>query len=460
MSIGILQLIIVVMIVYLGGMLAIGFYGKKYANSFADYLTAAKQGTFLMVCGSYIGSHIGNGIVVGGAEYGAMYGIGGIWYGVGSALGYILFAFVLAKVLYKSNELTMSDILNKRYGARVTGTTFAVINALAGMSIMAGQIIAGRNLFAYFGMNATLGAIAVCVIVFIYSSMSGQWGVLMTDMIQVAIIIVCTLIVFGCLLSQGGMGIMKAALPESFFELIPFELDTWVMMLFPSMLYGLISSASFQRNNSAKSQKVAVHSAFWGAIILLPYVVLPVLIGMYGIALYPDAAPGTILFQVLVQNFPPLVAALMIAALMAAVMSTVDSQLIYITGSMTNDIYKTFIDKDADEKKLNKIAKISTIVIGVVVLYLALGAKTIISMLSAAYTFMCAGTLVMFVGGIFWKKATRAGAVASSITGMAFVFLYKYAGVHLPVSSIFPILPSLIAYVVVSLMTQPKGEAK
>ena len=49
----ILQLIVVVMVLYLGGMLAVGFYGKKYANSFEDYLTAAKQGTFLMVCGSF-----------------------------------------------------------------------------------------------------------------------------------------------------------------------------------------------------------------------------------------------------------------------------------------------------------------------------------------------------------------------------------------------------------------------
>ena len=452
-----LTLIAVVMFVYLAGMLAIGFYGKKYANSFEDYLTAAKQGTFLMVCGSYIGSHIGNGIVVGGAEYGAMYGIGGIWYGVGSALGYILFAFVLSKVLYKKNELTMSDLLNHRYGARITGTIFAVVNALAGMSIMAGQIIAGRNLFSYFGMNATVGAAAVCLIVFIYSSLSGQWGVMMTDLIQVGIIIVCTVIAFGCMLGQGGMTVITANLPDTFFEFIPFEMNTWVMMLFPSMLYGLISSASFQRNNSAKTQKVAFHSAFWGAIILLPYVFLPVLLGMYGKALYPDAEAGTILFKVLIENFPPIVAALMIAALMAAVMSTVDSQIIYITGSVTNDLYKTYVDKDADEKKLNVIAKAATIVIGLVVLYLALNAKTIISMLSSAYTFMCAGTLVMFVGGIFWDKATRAGAVAGSVTGMFFVFLYKFCGVTLPVSSVFPLLPSAIAFVAVSLATQPKA---
>ena len=102
---------------------------------------------------------------------------------------------------------------------------------------------------------------------------------------------------------------MREVLPSSFYELIPFEIDTWVMMLFPSMLYGLISSASFQRNMSCKDEKTAFHSAFWGAMILLPYVVLPVMIGMYGIALYPDAAPGTILFHVLIEAFPPLVAA-------------------------------------------------------------------------------------------------------------------------------------------------------
>ena len=174
---------------------------------------------------------------------------------------------------------------------------------------------------------------------------------------------------------------MREVLPSSFYELIPFEIDTWVMMLFPSMLYGLISSASFQRNMSCKDEKTAFHSAFWGAMILLPYVVLPVMIGMYGIALYPDAAPGTILFHVLIEAFPPLVAALMIVALMAAVMSTVDSQLIYVTGSFTNDIYKAYFDKNASEKKLNRIAHAATFLIGIIVLYLALGAKTIISML-------------------------------------------------------------------------------
>ena len=221
-----------------------------------------------------------------------------------------------------------------------------------------------------------------------------------------------------------------------------------------------VSCASFQRNISAKDEKTAVRSAFWGGIILLPFVFLPVLIGMYGRAMFPDADSASIIFKVMLEAFPPVLGAVMIAALMAAVMSTVDSQLIYVTASMTNDIYLQFINKNPDQKKLNRLAHIITFAAGLLVLYIAIGTTSITKMLSYAYTFLCAGTLVMFVGGIFWKKATKAGALTASAVGVFFVVLYKFCGVQLPFSSVFPILPSLVAFVIVSLCTQPKDQVQ
>lgn len=451
-----LTLTVVVLVVYMGAMLAIGYYGRNKSDNFKDYVTAAKRGGFLMVCGSYIGSHIGNGVVVGGAEYGAEYGIGGAWFGVGASLGYVVFAFVVARKLYRANALTLSDVLNQRYGKRITGTIYAVINCFAAMSIMAGQITAGKNLFSYLGMEPVIGAVLVCIVVFIYATMSGQWGVLMTDVIQVGVIFASVLLSMLYMAMTGAFGVMAEALPASSWSVMPFGTEQWVMMLFPSMLYGLVSCASFQRNVSSKDEKTAFLSALWGGLILLPFVVLPVLMGMYGRALFPDAPASSIMFQVLLEVFPGWLAAIMIAALMAAVMSTVDSQLIYITASFTNDIYIEYIDKNADQKRINRLAHVVTFVVGCMVLYFALSAQAIISMLSYAYTFLCAGTLVMFVGGIFWKKATRPGAVAAAAVGILFVVLYKFCGVNLPYSSIFPILPSAIAFVTVSLCTQPK----
>lgn len=74
-------IILVIMAIYLAGMLWIGLKGRKYSETNKDFMTAAKQGSMLLVVGSYLGSHLGNGVVVGGAQYGALYGIGGLWYG-------------------------------------------------------------------------------------------------------------------------------------------------------------------------------------------------------------------------------------------------------------------------------------------------------------------------------------------------------------------------------------------
>lgn len=81
-------IILVIMAIYLAGMLWIGLKGRKYSETNKDFMTAAKQGSMLLVVGSYLGSHLGNGVVVGGAQYGALYGIGG--YGMAQAQRYPL----------------------------------------------------------------------------------------------------------------------------------------------------------------------------------------------------------------------------------------------------------------------------------------------------------------------------------------------------------------------------------
>lgn len=402
-----LTLTVVVLVVYMGAMLFIGWLGRNTSENFEEYITAAKKGSLLVVCGSYLGSHIGNGVVVGGAQNGADYGLAGVWFGLGACLSYIVFAIVIAKKLYRANCLTLSECLDKRYGGHSTGTIYAVVNCGAAISIMAGQIVAGKALFQYLGLNPVLGAVLCGVVVFIYASMSGQWGVMVTDVIQTGVVFTGTILAMIYMLAGDGFNLMHSVLPAESWSLFNMDAETIVMNAIPSMLYGLVSCASFQRNISAKDEKTAVRSAFWGGIILLPFVFLPVLIGMYGRAMFPDADSASIIFKVMLEAFPPVLGAVMIAALMAAVMSTVDSQLIYVTASMTNDIYLQFINKNPDQKKLNRLAHIITFAAGLLVLYIAIGTTSITKMLSYAYTFLCAGTLVMFVGGIFWKKQPR-----------------------------------------------------
>lgn len=414
-----LTIVVIILGCYMAAMIGIGLFGRKYGGSMNDFMTAGKQGTLLLVTGSYIGSHIGNGIVVGGAEYGAIYGIGGMWYGVGAALSYLLFAAVMAKVVYRGNYVTLSDMLQAHYGDKLTSILVAVLNAAANTAVMAGQIIAGKRLFEYIGLNPVMGAVITTLIVIVYSSLSGLWGVMMTDVIQSTVIfcsVIATVIFIG---ARGGFSLMAQNLPAESFQVIPFSTETFIMMLGPTALYGLVSSAGFQRTVSCKKEKTAVIAPILAACLIIPFVILPVLIGMYGKALWPDAVSGTIIFRVLFEAMPPVLAGLLIASICAAVMSTCDGGLVTITANLVSDIYYKQINPKASEKTLARLTTWSTVVVGFIALVLALNASSIISLFSLAYTFITAGGLVMILGCVVWKKGTRQGALASFLAGIA-----------------------------------------
>ncbi len=179
---------------------------------------------------------------------------------------------------------------------------------------------------------------------------------------------------------------------------------------------------------------------------------------MYGKALFPDASTSSILFTVVLQDMPPIIAGLMIAAVLSAVMSTMDIGLLNVTANAVNDIYYKTINPKADEKKLGRLSAIVTLASGLIALVLAISSSSILKLLSSTYSIMNAGALVMVLGGIFWKKGTKEGAIASALCGMAMIILNK-CGVDIPYISFTSLIPALIAYIVVSLLTQPKNAA-
>lgn len=452
-----MTIIVLILVLYMGGMLAIGFMGKNSSSSMNEFLTAGKSGgMFVMIC-TYIGAHVGNGIVVGGAQYGADYGIGGVWFGLGACLSYILFATVMSRLLYRRGYLTIPDLIRDRYQSKFASVLMAVLNICATLGIMAAQIMAGAALFSALGLNPTLGAVLLAIVVFIYCSISGMWGVMMTDSVQTVVIFFSTIFCIVTIAMHGGFDAMSAALPETSFEFVPFSTEKLVMMLVPSALNGLISGAAFQRTASCKDEKVAFGAPIIAAFALIPFVVMPVLIGMYGKALYPDAPSASMLFKV-VLDMNPIVAGLMVSAVLSAVMSTMDIGLLNVTANTVNDIYYKTINPKADQKTLGRLSAIVTMASGLIALTLALTSSSILSLLSSTYSFMNAGGLVMVVGGVLWKKGTKQGAIASAFCGMAMILLSKL-GVNIPYLSLTSLIPAIIAYVVVSLLTQKKEAA-
>ena len=160
-----MTLIVIVMAIYFIGMIAISWMGRKYGKNFDDFISAGRNCTTLMIIGFAVGSHIGNGYVVGGAASGAAVGLSGAWYGIGCALSYLAVALVLNHRVYKCGYISLPEILNARYGEKMTSVIFSVTTALSYIANIAAQLMAGKALFEALGFNGTLGVWVIAVVV-------------------------------------------------------------------------------------------------------------------------------------------------------------------------------------------------------------------------------------------------------------------------------------------------------
>ena len=455
--------IVIVMIIYFAVMALFGYLGKKHSDSFKNHLNIARTAGPLMVICSAVGTHVGNGFVVGGAADGAAIGLGGAVYGLGCALSYIVVAVLIGNFLYKGNYVSLKDFLYQRYGDRVTGIVYDVSTTLSYIGNVGAQLMAGYALFEALGINGAYGVIAIAVVVFIYTQFAGLWGSFSTSVIQTVIIFAALIATSSVILSKGGIDAIVAAnaagkMPENAFKLISMSFPAFIGLTIPTSISTLVDQCVVQRINSAKSAKTAVWGHIWSGLVLVPLAFLPTFIGMYGHAVY-GVSDKSAFFLVLLNDLPSILAAIAVCAVLAAVMSTISGMYTSFSVTIVKDIYHDIINPKAGDKQLKVISLILSVITTVCCVLIALYADSIINLLCATYVFIGAACLIPFLGGIVWKKGNAKGAIASSIVGVL-VCILDMVGVFKPTyESLFPLIPALVAYVVVSLLTQNKTKA-
>jgi sodium/pantothenate symporter len=186
------------------------------------------------------------------------------------------------------------------------------------------------------------------------------------------------------------------------------------------------------------------------------------LAGVLGKAIIPDITIGDLLMpQLTLKILPPVIAGVFLAGPLAAIMSTIDSQLILASAAIVKDLYINYINPDIEEteggnKKLQKISFYSTALIGIIVFLAAIKPPELIVWINLfAFGGLQAAFLWPTVLGLYWKRANSAGALASMVTGIA-AYIYfdrvvkRFMGMHI----IVPVLViALVVFVVVSLIT-------
>lgn len=449
---------IIFLCVYLLVMIGIGIYGRKYAESFSDFIDTGKKATLIMLIGTSLGNHIGGGFVIGGSEYGAQYGIGGAWFGMACGIAYLFFSLIAKKVRFMG-AATVSDALAYRYGGKRTRLVFALLNTIGYTGIVASQIFIGGKILSALGMDPTLGVIATTLIVITYSSFSGLWGAMMTDTIQVITCSIGLVIALIYLLATHGTAPLAQLDPRNM-DFMPFGTMEFLMIILPTSLFGFLSQVTYQRTAAAANDKIAVSHHWIAGLILLPLAFIPVIIGMYGRAFIPEVESAQALIMVMLNSVPPVVGALVIVAIFAALMSTCDGLILGVIAHVMHDIYKHVIGTQASDRTLRRGSTILLISVGIGALLVALMANGIVSTLILAYSVVVCGSVVALLGGVIWKGATEAGAFWSMIVGGGTFLLGKFGILPIPYPNVVALLPSILVFIVVSLMTSSQVNAK
>ncbi|MEM8894185.1 MAG: hypothetical protein AAGC88_06390, partial [Bacteroidota bacterium] len=186
-------------------------------------------------------------------------------------------------------------------------------------------------------------------------------------------------------------------------------------------------------------------------------------LGLAAMALFPLLPTGDLSMPVIARAvLPTFIGTIMLAALTSAMMSTVDSLLLVAGSALSEDIYQNLVHSKASEKRRLQVARIGIFTVGIIPLILVLtgvGEGELIQFIVVLFTaIMAAGFFTPVVGGILWKRATKAGAISAMIGGVVVTGLWKAFGDPL----IYPVLPGFIVsitlYILVSLMTKPPSE--
>lgn len=467
-------LILATLIVYLIGMLGVGYYfQRKGMEDLEDFFLAGKGAPWYLVALSFFATAIGAGGTIGLAagtfETGS---IAEFWsYGIAIA-SFFLVAILLGPKLPNTKNITIPSMLEDRYDekTRAAAVPFYILRFF---STLAAQWLAAGVIISFiFGdiLTATQAAIIGAVVITIYTAAGGMSAVMWTDFIQGVLLFVgLWILVIVAIGDFGGLSSMTtevtATAPEAFnlFALDWTLIVAYIVTLVPTML---VRQGYLQRIMSARSPRDGTIGVTLNGVIGFAYIPVPLLIGAMAIVMYADIGnPQLIMPQMMLDLLPTWLAGILLSALAAAVMSSGDSFLLSGASNFVDDIYLRYLEPDASNRRQQNASRFAVVGLMVGSLFLALVIPNIIDLIVFGALALTGGVLVPWLAVFYWPRATTDAAFWSLAIGASATVVWWWAGYfagvneYLGLHPIFIGLPlSIILFFAISLMQEPEYE--
>jgi SSS family solute:Na+ symporter len=419
-----------IIVIYFLLVFAIGFYHSRRERTASNYFLAGHSVGWFAVGTSLFATNISSEHFIGLAGSGAATGLAVGCYEWSASFCLLLLGWLFVPYYLKSGVYTMPEFLERRFspGCRwyLTGISIvAYIFTKISVSLFAGGILIREIV----GWDYMTSAILLVVATGVYTVIGGLAAVIYTDVFQAILLLLGAVVITAIGLDQaGGFAALQASLPPDYFHMIKPATDgtyPWPGTIFGTLILGtwywctdqVIVQKTLAAANASEARKGAF---FCAALKILPVFIL-ILPGLIAKVLYPAEVTGDNAYPLLVMRLmPPGLRGLMIAALLAALMSSLSSVFNSCSTLITMDVYKK-LRPAASERQLVNVGRWSTVAIVAASIFWIPFIKNLNSevyqYLQSVQSYIGAPITATFVTGILWRGATPQAALVTLIVG-------------------------------------------
>ncbi len=460
-------------VLYLVGTLAIGMYAGTRIKTSTDFALAGRSLPLIMIITTTFATWFGAETVLGISAKFVQGGLNSVVEDpFGASMCLVFVGLFFAAKLYRMNLLTIGDFYRKRYGKSVEiFCSLAIILSYLGW--VAAQITALGLVFSLVSggaISAETGMIIGTLSVLIYVIFGGMLAVAWTDFIQMIVLILGlgAIAVMASDLAGGPDKVLALAQSNDWFRFFPEPKLKDLLFFFAAgitMMLGSIPQQDvFQRVMAAKDAKTASRGAVIGGLCYLAFAFVPMFIVACAVIVMPDQTkeflandPQKILPTLIMNHMPFVAQVFFFGALLSAIKSTSSATLLAPSTSFVENIYKHLRPGLTDKQELFAF-RVTLVIFTACVLAYAIKMKgtPIYEMVSSAYQVTLVGAFIPLVCGLYWKRATRYGAIGSIVLGITTWLLFLLT----PLAEDFPaqlagILMALAGMVGGSLLSRP-----
>ncbi len=468
--------IISIVAFYLIICIIIGLWATRRTKSTSDFLVAGRNlGMLVMAIAAFSSIQSGFGML-GGTGLTFENGMGFVaGIGISASLGFALTWYLVGKRMWQMGELgeifTLGDVVERRYNSKAVRGWLGIAITLGVIGYLGTQVQAmGIIMHSIFGVHPKLGAIIGLGVLAFYCVGGGMIASVYTDLFQGIIMVFISVVIFFMAIQIGG-GVQNIS--ENLYNADPllaspfgtYSIISIVCWIFLFSLGAAGQPHFINKFLMIKSEKQLKWGAFTASLAYAFTTLLVMSIGLTSRALYEQgkfpsiSSPDESLTAFVIHFTPSIVAALVLAGLLAAIMSTGSAFVTLGAASLIRDLPRAFNRKVKNELLLNRIAVVGLLTLS---LLFSFYMDTLVALLGIfGWGTFASAVFPSVVLGLIWKKATKYGAISSIIVGLLLNFfleiMAKYEITLLPKGIIigaFAFAVSIIMFIVVSLATQ------